>query len=60
MTRYRGAAAWGMAASARGRSEQERPELLLAAGGCCVAGRRDEQEMLRLQDNTALIPVVIR
>ena len=26
--------------------------------GCCGAGRGDEQEMLRLQDSTALIPVV--
>ena len=40
----------------RGRSEQERPELLLAVGAVVWLGG----EMLMLQDNTALIPVVSR
>ena len=41
MTRYRGAAAWGEGCfrrAARGRSEQERPELLLAAGAVVWLG----------------------
>jgi hypothetical protein len=36
---------WGAAAAAAGR-------------GCCEAKEGDEQEMLRLHDSTALIPVV--
>jgi hypothetical protein len=28
--------------------------------GCCEAGEGEEQEMLRLQDSTALIPLVSR
>ena len=40
MTRYRGATAWERAASdaQRGRSEQERPELLLAVGAVVWLG----------------------